>query len=81
MNLLNWLNSLFASKEIQKLQVSIAKNEADIEGIRPIEREAVKRTDDQYYVIRSRVALGRRRLAYTENKLAQDLNEGWKGRK
>lgn len=75
------LYSLFHSKQIEELQKSIVKNQHDIEGVRPIVEEAVKRRDDQYYVLRSRVGLGQRRIAYTENALSRDLNEGWSGPK
>jgi len=77
----DWLCSLFHSNQIKALQNSIAKNEQDIEGVRPIAEEAVKRTDDRYYTLRSRVGLGQRRIAYTESALSRDLNEGWSGHK
>lgn len=61
MKLLSWL--FWRDKAIQEKEKSIADNARDIEGIKPIVEEAIRRTDDEYYRRRSLVGKGKRRLA------------------
>lgn len=67
------------SHEIKQQQAEIAANARDIEGLVPVVQEAAKRTDDEYYRLRSSVGRGRRRIAKAEIALASDLDQGWKG--
>jgi len=67
------------SHEIKQQQDEIASNARDIEAVKPIMNEAVRRTDDVYYQLRSTVKKGQRRVARVELALLNDINDGLRG--
>lgn len=66
--------------EISRLEQSIAENDKRIEAEQPIVDEAVRRTDDVYYKLRSQVSRAERRIMKTETDLfMKDLESGLRG--
>lgn len=68
-----------ADEEIERKQQAIGDKARDIEAVEPIVDEAVKRTDDVYYKLRSEVKRAERRTTKTKTDLfVQDLERGWR---
>lgn len=88
MTILSWLFAGVASaeralaladKEIEEKQSSIVEMEKGIEAAKPIVEEAIKRTDDVYYKLRSEVKRAARRKDKTLTDLfMRDVEAGWR---
>lgn len=81
-----WFTRLFrrrlpaADPEIARLQQEIAERDRAIEAIKPIAEEAIKRTDDVYYRLRTKVKVAERRLQTVSERFSGDLERGWRRR-
>lgn len=80
----SWLAWLFprtipdVDAEIARLTQSIAERDRAIEATVPIVKEAINRTDDVYYRLRTKVKIGERRLQLVSDRFSNDLERGWR---
>ncbi len=88
MTILSWLFAGAAAKRamlsdadraIEEKKRSIEEADQGIEAVQPIVEEAIKRTDDEFYRLRSRIKRAERRKLKTEVDLfTKDLERGWR---
>lgn len=88
MTILSWLFAGVAArqrdlsrveKEIEEKSKSVQEMDKSIDAVRPHVQEAIKRTDDVYYKLRSKVKTAERRIEKTETDLfIRDLESGWR---